>query len=1015
MSNYNLKKTFKKYGGLSYSENHNIVRSNYTSSNNLFITNSTGLQNSRQITQSHLDMSNNSILNLGCLYFGDGTTQCTSGYTPLIGTTGNTGYTGATGFKGMDNTFTGYTGPIGYIGYNGYQGNTGEQGPIGNTGVVGPEGPKGDIGYNGEPGSIGNTGVVGPEGPKGDVGYAGDVGNTGSQGLLQGSQGEQGYKGQEGDRGDIGSQGTQGTQGPQGPQGPQGHGFWSSTVPTGIYYYQDVGINTNKPLTNFDVNGDINVRGKIEGVNSAAVNVNAYDSNGNQLSYYTYNPLTQVEGNTGYIYYLFTGNGSFTINGVDSGSFTVNYIVIGSGGKGGDSEHGYSNYEFFDKSGGGGGASIPISGNTNFETNSNFVVSVGTQGNLSSIIGGTINLTSSGGYNAVNTTSGGNITYTGGIAYSVDPDVINAGGGAGASSNGVNGSSDLNTNAPGGNPLTIDCGDGTFYTTGYGGNGGNASGENPSPVYSPTTYGSGGPGANVKYNPLDITQYIAMYGAYGASGVVLLYFPNTQQQSLSSSIVEVSGNLIVYGNQPQTDLLVRNTLIPTTTNYNHYIATSLNDEFKYQLIAVSNGKLYLSSNYGKIFTDITPIDSTIYTWSCVAMSGNGQYMLAGVYYYSDGSNNVYQSRDYGKTWNWVPNIKTSGSYSIGSVTISNDGVYQSIALGDVANWGYWTSSNSGLSFSALTINSDNNNRPKQGASSYNGKYMAIPYNDGAFELYVLSNYFINFGNTSNASKGVGVAISADGKYATECVGNTGTTYTFVTNNNYLNNSYYNYNIYINGVIQSATNYYNVTSVSMDMSGQFQVACAETGEIFISADYGINWDTLLVDSTQKWSSIVLSQKIDLSNSIITFLVGSNTGLFTYNVDTTSFALNVFGASLFQNNILIDGNMYANNYFNTSDYRIKEVLSELDDERDKIDLLRPVKYQNLLNKKIEFGFIAHELQEIFPNLVFGEKDADELQRVNYVGLISLLVKEIQNIKKESIDRREKFIEFLNLYDK
>ncbi len=81
MSNFNPYtsfNSFKKYGGLTYSANHNIVRSNYNSPNNLFIPNYTGQQNSRQITQSHLDMSNNSVLNLGCLYFADGTTQCTA-------------------------------------------------------------------------------------------------------------------------------------------------------------------------------------------------------------------------------------------------------------------------------------------------------------------------------------------------------------------------------------------------------------------------------------------------------------------------------------------------------------------------------------------------------------------------------------------------------------------------------------------------------------------------------------------------------------------------------------------------------------------------------------------------------------------------------------------------------------------------------------------------------------------------------------------------------------------------
>ena len=44
----------------------------------------------------------------------------------------------------------------------------------------------------------------------------------------------------------------------------------------------------------------------------------------------------------------------------------------------------------------------------------------------------------------------------------------------------------------------------------------------------------------------------------------------------------------------------------------------------------------------------------------------------------------------------------------------------------------------------------------------------------------------------------------------------------------------------------------------------------------------------------------------------------------------------------------------------------------------------------------GFIAHEVQEIFPFLVTGEKDGKDTQTVNYNGFIALLVKEIQQLK-------------------
>jgi hypothetical protein len=70
----------------------------------------------------------------------------------------------------------------------------------------------------------------------------------------------------------------------------------------------------------------------------------------------------------------------------------------------------------------------------------------------------------------------------------------------------------------------------------------------------------------------------------------------------------------------------------------------------------------------------------------------------------------------------------------------------------------------------------------------------------------------------------------------------------------------------------------------------------------------------------------------------------------------------------------------------------------DESFTIDSLKPVTYFNNKSKKQEMGLIAHELQEIYPFLVTGEKDGENLQSVNYTGLIAILIKEIQELKKE-----------------
>ena len=61
------------------------------------------------------------------------------------------------------------------------------------------------------------------------------------------------------------------------------------------------------------------------------------------------------------------------------------------------------------------------------------------------------------------------------------------------------------------------------------------------------------------------------------------------------------------------------------------------------------------------------------------------------------------------------------------------------------------------------------------------------------------------------------------------------------------------------------------------------------------------------------------------------------------------------------------------------------------------VKPVHYTNIVTHKHDIGFLAHELQNEFPYLVSGEEDGPETQALNYQGLIGVLVKEIQELKK------------------
>ena len=117
--------------------------------------------------------------------------------------------------------------------------------------------------------------------------------------------------------------------------------------------------------------------------------------------------------------------------------------------------------------------------------------------------------------------------------------------------------------------------------------------------------------------------------------------------------------------------------------------------------------------------------------------------------------------------------------------------------------------------------------------------------------------------------------------------------------------------------------------------------------------------------------------------------------TYDNNILSTNPTVFKTSTFTS-LDICGNLVAGSYATSSDYRIKTNIVELD-ETYTVDKLRPVKYFQTQIKREKYGLIAHELQEHYPDLVIGEKDGSELQRVNYTGLIAILINEIKRLKQ------------------
>jgi hypothetical protein len=97
--------------------------------------------------------------------------------------------------------------------------------------------------------------------------------------------------------------------------------------------------------------------------------------------------------------------------------------------------------------------------------------------------------------------------------------------------------------------------------------------------------------------------------------------------------------------------------------------------------------------------------------------------------------------------------------------------------------------------------------------------------------------------------------------------------------------------------------------------------------------------------------------------------------------------------------ISGVFNSTQTLSTSDYRIKENVVPLAvQSKYSVDNLKPLMYTNTLINKEDIGFLAHELQEEYPFLVLGEKDArGNYQSINYAGIIAILVAEVKRLKR------------------
>ena len=146
----------------------------------------------------------------------------------------------------------------------------------------------------------------------------------------------------------------------------------------------------------------------------------------------------------------------------------------------------------------------------------------------------------------------------------------------------------------------------------------------------------------------------------------------------------------------------------------------------------------------------------------------------------------------------------------------------------------------------------------------------------------------------------------------------------------------------------------------------------------------------------------------SNSLPAVTLLGGAGPWAMKVGTTDTASTRYMIGICNNSGATLGGITTNGtvitYGGTSDYRLKDNVQPMSGALAKIAQLKPVTYTWKSNDEAGNGFIAHELAEVFPDAVAGEKDAVETdgsikpQMIDQSKLVATLVAAIQELKAE-----------------
>jgi len=446
------------------------------------------------------------------------------------------------------------------------------------------------------------------------------------------------------------------------------------------------------------------------------------------------------------------------------------------------------------------------------------------------------------------------------------------------------------------------------------------------------------------------------------------------------------------------------------STYNtNVIAVNVSGDGNY-ICVVTTSNIYISSDTGSTWSNPAGFSTTvghIVSDTCLSYDGQYIFVMGGI----EGSKTAVRSTDYGASFanagytldrgynNYVLRASAAISDTGEYIMVSTENAVQNTTPNDHSHPGnaVYASSDYGANF---TLHSPS-------VFSWLQQSLSVMSHDGQYQLAQAKTGrgSYNFGETWGRSAGSGLSGNFSKYPYTICRSHAnvhitandtdpnmfisidgGSSFSIMSNTN------------MNTVVGATYQKYHFTANANGSLIYFNTSDGRVGRLHVP---GVGYTPPVYQaSSDKVTYFGASTKLKLTNGI---QLSDNTIVNTTNISSGTYATNdvVFKPSHFDN-MTVTGDFASNPPLSASDYRIKTNIQELD-ETHTIDKLRPVTYYQTQMKKNAIGFIAHELQEYYPELVEGEKDGDKMQSVNYTGILAILINEIKNLKQKIKDTR------------